>query len=110
MTPSLGARRLIMASYLYYRRHSPIMSDGIYDQLALGVAKRYDRLDDFLKWQLGSPDEIVTTGSHFKITKQGESAATAWFREVMGCLPHGDPIAEWRYSKNGQVHWTTVGG
>lgn len=85
------------------------MSDEQYDRLAMGVADRWDRLDPFLQWQLGSADAIRATGFHIKVTKMGEHAAIAWYQSRCNSLPHGDAIKDWRYSKNGQVHWVTVG-
>ena len=108
MTPSLGARLLIMSAYLYYYRSSPLLSDEDYDHLSKGVAKRWDKLDPFLQWQLGSVEAILATGSHIKVTMASESAAVAWYQEVMHCLPHGDPINDWKYSKRGEVHWRCV--
>ena len=97
-----------MAAYLYYFRASPILSDELYDALTKGVAKRWDKLDPFLQWQLGSQRQILTTGSHIKVTMAGESAAIAWYQSVMNCLPHGDPITDWNYSQRGELHWRCV--
>lgn len=105
MTPSLGARKLIMAAYLYYRRASPIIDDNQYDRLAEGVAARFDRLDPIIQWQLGSPLDIVTTGSHIKITRASEAGAIAWHRDVLNFAPHGHPINDWVWDDDHNLSW-----
>lgn len=110
MTPSLGARKLIMAAYLYYRRASPILDDAAYDHLSWGVAKRWDKLDPHLQWQLGSKIEILTTGSHIKVTKASEAAACLWHETIRGVAPHGGPIADWIWDDEHQVSWASAEG
>ena len=110
VTPSLGARKLIMASYLYYRRASPIIDDGQFDKLAWGVAQRWDRLDPALQWQLGSKLEILSTGSHFKITKASEAGACFWHHAIKGVMPHGEPIDDWIWDDERQLSWASAEG
>jgi len=110
MTPSLGARKLIMAAYLYYRRSSPIMDDVTYDKLAWGVAKRWDQLDRHLRWQLGSKIEILTTGSHIKITKASEAGAIMWHAAVIGEELHGYPIKDWVWDDAREISWASAEG
>ena len=99
-----------MSAYLYYRRHSPVLSDGEYDFLCKAVAKRWDKLDWFLQWQLGNPEAILATGHQVKVTVQAEHAAIAWFRSVNNCLPHGDGIEEWNYDEFRDVRWVAAEG
>jgi hypothetical protein len=108
MTPSLGARKLIMAAYLYYRRSSPIMSDAQFDKLALGVAQRWEKLDPHLQWQLGGKLDIMTSGHHIKITKAGEAGALLWYKAVKGEEPHGESIENWIWDDGRQVHWESA--
>ncbi|MDR3427781.1 MAG: hypothetical protein P4L78_10085 [Silvimonas sp.] len=99
-----------MAAYLYYRRSSPILSDTQYDKLALGLASRWDQLDEHLRWQLGSPLAIVTTGHHIKITRAAEAGALLWFRNIKGEEPHGYPITSWLWSDARQLWWAAAEG
>lgn len=110
MTPSLGARKLIMCAYLYYRRHSPLISDGEYDQLSEGIAARWHKLDPFIQWQLGSRLEVVSTGGHIKITRVAEQGALSWYTSVKGIPPHGHDIHkdEWVWDDKHEVGWVTA--
>lgn len=99
-----------MAAYLYYRRASPVLSDGDYDRLAAGIVKRWDKLDPHLQWQLGSKIEIMTSGHHIKITKASEAAACLWHLEVKGHIPFGGMIADWAWDDDHQVNWVSAEG
>jgi hypothetical protein len=99
-----------MAAYLYYRRSSPILSDAQYDALALGLAARWDRLDEHLRWQLGSPLSSATTGHHIKITRAVEAGALAWFGNTVGGTPHGYPITSWVWDDARSLSWASAEG
>lgn len=110
VTPSLGARFLIMSAYLYYRRHSPLLTDGEYDILSEGVAARWNRLDPIVQWQLSSRLEIVSTGSHIKVTRAAERGAIAWHTATKGRSPHGYDVAQddWVYDDARAVYWSAA--
>lgn len=110
MTPSLGARKLIMAAYLYYRRASPIIDDASYDKLAIGIVKRWDKLDEHLQWQLGSKIELLSSGHHIRVTKQAEAAACLWHFAIMGHIPHGHDINDWIWDEERQLSWARAEG
>lgn len=110
MTPSLGARKLIMAAYLYYRRASPVLDDGQYDQLAIGIVKRWDKLDPHIQWQLGSKIELLSSGHHIRVTKASEAGACLWHHAVKGCAPHGDPIDDWIWDECKELSWARAEG
>jgi hypothetical protein len=77
----LTARRVVMASMLYYGLDSPsMMTDGEFDKACVRLAEEWDRLEPVRKWQLHSPEAIHTTGNHVKVTAQAASAAVHWLR------------------------------
>jgi len=96
INPDLAARQLIMLAYLYYNRSSPLRSDAEYDELSRYVAERFDELEPIRKFQLESPEAILASGHHIKMTRQGERAALAWFQSETGKLPDGQLIDSWQ--------------
>jgi len=106
------ARRVIMASYIYYRHSETIVSDRKFDRWCQIVADEWDDLDRFLRWQLGTPQDIRATGMHVRVTLLAEHAAFAWFKERMGYrLKSSNAVAEdeWRWSEKRQVRWVPAG-
>ena len=94
----LKSRWVLMSAYLYYRQASPVVHDAYYDRLSREVAKGWQLLDPLRQWQLGSPDELLATGHHVKVTVYVEAAALAWHKSVKGAYPEGQRIqaAEWK--------------
>lgn len=110
-SPDLAARCVLMSSYLYYRRDSPILSDAEYDALVDVVANGWEHLEPIRKWQLESPEAIRTTGHHVRVTRLTEAAACSWHIERTGHIPPGFAIgeSEWKFSKKHHVHWAYLG-
>jgi hypothetical protein len=109
--PDLVARHLLMSAYLYYRRHSPVVSDAIYDAMTDVVVANWDRVHPMRQWQMDSPAAIASTGYHCKITRQTEGAACAWYALEKGDGLGGDRIGEreWRMDPWMDVFWAPAG-
>lgn len=106
-----------MSSHLYYDRGSSVLADADYDALTELVASEWGSLSAFLQWQLGSPAEILATGSGVKLTRLSISAAHQWHVDATGnapALPYSFP-RKWRMSPKGlnpasRCPWTPIGG
>ena len=112
MVPDLAARLVIMASYLYYERNSPIVSDGVFDETCKMVAAKWGELAEIRRWQLESPEAILAGGHHVKITRIGENAAIALHLAKMKVHPHGTPIppGRWQTSRKFGCQFATLQG
>lgn len=112
MHHDLAARLVIMASYLYYNRHSPVVPDAVFDATCRLVAANWDKLRPILQWQLESREAILAGGSHIKITRLGENAAIALHLDRKNVLPHGTtiPPGRWRWSDQFQCFYATLNG
>lgn len=104
----LKARKVIMSAYLYYRRSSPVLSDGAYDTLTREVAAGWPDLSPFRQWQLESPEALLASGSHAKVTMAAECGAIEWHEAVKGTPPDGYPITKWKKSVKWSVRWATA--
>ena len=96
INPDLAARQLIIHAYLYYNRSTPLRSDAEYDSLSRYVAERWGELEPIRCHQLQSPEAILTSGHHIRITPMGERAAIAWHLHETGKLPEGQLIDHWQ--------------
>lgn len=74
----LCARKVIMSAMLYYSLDHPILSDAEYDKLCSRCIAEWDSLSPLRQFQLGSPEELATTGFHIKITYYGVYGALSW--------------------------------
>jgi hypothetical protein len=103
----LIARQIVMAAYLYYRLDDPVLSDGDFDKLCQTAADRWDELDKFRQWQLGSAEAIRASGYQVRVTRLAEAGAWAWFKKVKGRDPRSSVgrIWRWRHSKRHRVDW-----
>jgi len=99
-----------MASYLYYERNSPVVSDAAFDQLSKLVADTWDFLAPIRQWQLESPEAILSGGSHIKITRVGEGGAISMHLKKFNVQPHGCPIppGRWRFSEEFRCDYATL--
>ena len=78
MTLDLTARRVIVASALYYGLDTPMMPDAEYDALTVQLADNWDDLDGVRKWQLGSARAIRASGNHVKLTQLAQGGVLGW--------------------------------
>ena len=99
----LTARKVIMASLLYYGLDQPIVSDQEYDDCCIRLYRLWFRLDPFRQWQLGTREQIKTTGYHVKVTKAAVGGSVAWLGTGKAIIPAN----EWQWSKRHRVHWLT---
>ena len=101
----LTARKVVMASMLYYGLDESVVADEEYDGWCLRLHKLWLRLDPFRQWQLGSRDEIKGTGFHVKVTMAAANAAIDWAK------PKGNVRIkkDWEWSKRHRVHFLLPG-
>lgn len=106
----LVARRVVMASFLYYSLDTSIVDDKTYDKWCRRLARRWDSLSRFHKWQLGSPEDIKATGYHVRITHAALGGARAWLQAegipVNRKFLYSTPP---EYSKRYRVQWWYAG-
>ena len=105
------ARRVLMASWLYYRHDISVISDDEFDRSCQRLAFRWLALSPFLQWQLGSAHEIATSGYHCKITAPTEGGAIYWAWKALDIsVPR---VAQWDWRQDeieGRlVRWTEAG-
>jgi hypothetical protein len=105
----LAARRVAIASYLYYRHDTSMMSDSDFDQLCNQVADNWELLSPLRRFMLGSPEEIRASGYHVLMTDHAISSAHSWLREnnLSGNVNAGAPT-QYKFSKEHQLHWTSI--
>ena len=88
MSMDLKARKIIMASWLYYERNISLISDAEFDSLCKVVAGELEWLDAMGECeidpvrciQLGSAEELRTSGYHIRVTQLSVSGACAWYK------------------------------
>lgn len=105
----LIARKVLMTSFLYYSLDELLVSDEQYDKWCKRLSKRWYKLDRIRQWQLGSPEEIRTTGYHVKVTHSTIGGALAWMMKKK--MYKNRPVLynkEWNYSKRYQVQYLTA--
>ena len=110
MTPDLKARRVLMASWLYYEQSVSVITDAEFDRLCQEVADELEwgeamgecDIDPLRVFQLGTAEELRATGCHVWLTYATCGGAISWYREVGGetdwvsRTPRG---AVWRHSQ-----------
>lgn len=104
----LMARRIVMASYLYYRHDISIMSDNDFDAMCLSTASQWNSLAPFRQWQLGSRQEIKSSGFHVKMTHLAESAAWLWAKDQKHTPRPELLLVNWKWSSQHQLEWSTL--
>ncbi len=104
----LKARKIVMASLLYYGADTAIIPDCDFDQLCKEVIAGWDELSGFRRWQLGSPEELRASGYHIKTTIASWSAAHAWYELLHDHRIAIVPTQDWRFSEEKQVRWLPV--
>ena len=109
MSPDLKARRVLMASWLYYEQGVSVISDAEFDQLCADVAEELEwneamgecDIDPLRVFQLGTAEELRATGCHVWLTYSTVGGAISWWREVSGdeAWVSRSVRATWRHSK-----------
>ncbi len=102
----LMARHVIMASLLYYSLDISMFTDAEYDDKCKKVADHFNEIDPVRQWQLGSPEDIRTSGFGVKITVLAASA-TAYWMQTKGYKqrPLFYRSREWRTDKKNDLRW-----
>lgn len=101
------ARRILMASVLYYGCDTSIVSDRRYDRWCREVADTWELLDPFRQWQLRSPDDIRSSGFDVRVTSATIGGAAFWMVEE-GLLDEGEyiyPRRDWKRSEKHGVYF-----
>ena len=106
----LMARRIVVASYLYYRHDCSMMLDGEFDSLCKRVADRWRELEPLRQWQLGSAQDIRASGFRVKVTRAAEGAAWDWMREERVAIDRAKCITSWRHSAVHRLDWGRCAG
>jgi len=109
MSPSLAARTLSMAAFLYYGCDYSAMSDADNDKLAIYVAHNWDYLEPEMQERLESPEAILATTHHILISRQAYDAALTWAVDFVGTYPPFVVQAE-QETPTGMVGLMGVGG
>ncbi|UFK26734.1 hypothetical protein [Roseobacter phage RDJL6] len=86
----LKARQVIMAAWLYYEKNVSLVSDAEFDSLCQQVAGELEWLDAMGECeidpvrcvQLGSADELRSSGFHIQVTQASIGGACAWYRSL----------------------------
>lgn len=99
MTLDGAARRVVVASVLYYGLDASLMSDAEYDALCRRLVAEWDDLDPIRKWMLGGADQIAASGFHVNATGAAVSAAAS----LVDFPVHR--TRAWRWSAKHQVHY-----
>lgn len=84
-----AARKVIMASMLYYGLEESVLSDHVYDGLCERVAREWDDLTPQRRFSLRSSEEIRATGYRVRISTLAECAALSWLIELGRYDPEG---------------------
>lgn len=87
MSPSLAARTLSMAAFMYYKCDYSAISDADNDALAKYVARNFDLLEPEMQERLESADAILATTHHILISRQTYEAAFQWAFDFAGPYP-----------------------
>lgn len=103
------ARRVLMASWLYYRHNEAVVGDDEFDAMCKTLARRWIALSPFLQWQLGSAEEIAASGFHCKITLACAGGAQMWAKTKLGVdIPVATPW-NWIWDEERNVRWIEAG-
>lgn len=107
------ARRIIVASVLYYSFNLSPISDGEFDRLCVEVAAGWEDLHPLRRWQLGSAGEIKASGFTVKTTYLTLAWAIGEAERLLEQEAGTDfrvyHVAPWKFSKRHRVHWLNVG-
>lgn len=76
-----AARKIVMSAYLYYRCDLNILPDSEYDTLVNLVTAHWKELPPIFQYQLGSPEELRSSGFHILVTPYSEAGARQWYRD-----------------------------
>lgn len=101
----LIARKVIMTSVAYYGLGISIVTDDQFDKWCQKLNRLWFRLDPFRQWQLGSREEIKSTGFHIKVTQAAFGGLLSWLEE-QGLKPRQITINKaWQRSKRHRVDY-----
>lgn len=104
----LCARKVIMSAFLYYSLDAPKLSDAEFDALCKRCIEEWDQLSPLRQFQLGSKEDLATTGYHIKITYAGVYGALDWVG-VKGRVEFHVPPKKKNVKGCGRVRWWNVG-
>lgn len=103
MTICLASRKVIVSALIYYSFDSSIITDSSYDRLVDKVCEGWDQLPIIRQWQLGSPEELHTSGYHIKSTQYSTLAAEFAYGNFMKGPDYPKPLMyrndDWRVAE-----------
>lgn len=74
----LTARKVIMASMLYYGLDESLLPDGDFDDYCKRLVDEWDNLDRQRKFCLGTPEQLAASGFHIRVSMAAEMGAVSW--------------------------------
>lgn len=98
----LKARLVVIASMLYYGLDVTFMPDTLYDKMSSFVSDNWHRLSPLRQWQVGSREEVRTSGFQCKVTHLAADSAVEWM--IKNRIPMQSPLPiiitrRWRSDK-----------
>jgi len=102
------ARRIVVASLLYYRHDVAMMPDGDFDKLCQRCADNWVWLSPLRKFMLVSASDIRSTGQGVRVTTAVEGGALAWCRANNQQFGDAGRITRWRWSERHSLHWSYI--
>ncbi|MGN6548395.1 MAG: DNA ligase LigA-related protein [Pararhizobium sp.] len=106
----LTARRVVMASMIYYSLDEAVLSDGAFDAYCKRCATEWKALHPDRQFALGSAAKIATSGFHVRVSSLCEAGALGWL-EAEGLLRGRRVVRTERQTVSKQVgRWTPCTG
>ena len=75
------ARQVVCASLLYYSLDIPMLEDGEFDRMCCLLHDLWEDLSPIRQWQLGSAEEIRSSGNFTKATMAAAYASAQWMED-----------------------------
>lgn len=107
MTPDLAARKVMVASYMYYVLDESPMTDHEFDHMCQYVADHWEELQDDRKFCLGSPEDIRASGAHIKFTVMCVDAARTMYYEKHNAPPAYPYPHKWKRDRKLRLRYVT---
>ncbi len=103
----LAARRVVMASMLYYGLDVSMMSDGEFDALCKRLSDNWKDLSPQRRFALGSAEKIRASGYHVRVSTIAQDAAINWMIQNGIYVPGTRKVYQTQHPKFSKTigHW-----
>lgn len=108
MTPDLAARKVMVASYMYYVLDESPMEDHEFDQLCQYVADHWDELSAARKFCLGDPEAIRASGAYIKYTVICIDVGRGMYFDKHGVPPAYPYPHKWKTDRKLRLRYVTA--